>query len=74
MGSEPMTLKNFRTVRNRDFANGAVRDEIETALKERETLLKLCRELDEETDGVVRLPASACAVMMALRRMVDNAE
>jgi len=66
-----MSLKNFKKCRKRDFENGATIDDIADALKERETLLKLCAELDAEMDGV-SYPATAAAIMGALRNIVNE--
>lgn len=67
----PMTLKRFNKIAKRDFSNGAVCDEIAAALKERERFLILCTELDMEMDGV-RCPASAAAILNALRSIVTE--
>lgn len=66
-----MSLKRFRTLKKRDFENGAVTDEIDAALKEREKLLGLCTELDVEMDGV-RCPATAAAILNGLRSIVSE--
>ena len=68
-----MTLKSFRTVKHRDFANGAVRTEIEQALHERERLIKLCGELAIEMDGV-RCPGTAAAIINTMRRVAEENE
>lgn len=67
----PMSLKNFKRCKKRDFENGATIDDIAAALKERETLLTLCTELDAEMDGV-SYPATAAAIMGALRIIVNE--
>lgn len=44
-------LRNeFRKLSKRDFDNGAVLDEIDVALEQRQTLLRLCGELIEAHD------------------------
>lgn len=47
---KPMTTAQFRTLRDRDFENGAVRDEIWTALRSREDLLDVLTRLLEWAD------------------------
>lgn len=69
--AEPMSLKRFRSLSKCDFDNGAVRDEIDAALNEREWLLRMCYELDIEMDGV-RCPASAAAILNGLRAKINE--
>ena len=67
----PMSLKKFNKLKISEFSNGAVLEEIAAALKERERFLNLCTELDVEMDGV-RCPASAAAILNALRGIVTK--
>ena len=68
-----MTAKKFAKVTSRDLTNGACRDEIENALRQREKLLRICRELDAELDGV-KLPWSAAAIANAMRQEIGEYE
>lgn len=51
----PMPSKQFYTLSKRDFDNGAVTEEIYTALKQRESLVliiqEICREAEESEDS-----------------------
>ena len=46
-----MSLQEFRSLKFRDFENGAVRDEIDATIEDREKLLALCCELIDTHDN-----------------------
>lgn len=56
-----MTLKEFRKLKHRDFSNGAVLDEIEKVIEERDVLanrLIECEEVTRDEDGTLRWTGS----------------
>ena len=68
-----MASIDFSKLKKRDFDNGAIRDDIWSALRQRETLLTLCTELDRELDGV-RIPKSAAEIVNAIRSLLKECD
>lgn len=78
-----MTLEKFDSLSYRDFANGAVLDEIAAALKNREELLEACRTVEPwvmlamARDPYITHPTSLIHAendLKLLRKAIKNAE
>lgn len=67
-----MTLKSYRKLKKRDFDNGAVVDAIDNAIKRGEHLFNLCKELDVEMESHGPIPATAAAILNAIRIIVND--
>lgn len=48
-----MTLSEFRKLKHRDFSNGAVTDEIEKVIEQRDALLAACVAAESILDSLV---------------------
>jgi hypothetical protein len=60
-----MTVADFRKLKHRDFSNGAVLDEIEDALRERDRLLAIVERYVDSDSGIEdELTAEARAALV----------